>query len=156
MPVSIPRAIFQGIPECIAVAALVMSLGGEGFQWKTIFKIAISQVFSVYVFRSLVVTPGVHTILAMMTLAVFAFWWAKMELRIACQASAIAMAILVVIEMTIYFIINLLGIATFEEILSSDYLRTLITILLALLLFMLAITIDRAKQSRKMDSNIMS
>lgn len=149
MPVSVSIVVFQGIPEVIALAALVMSLGGKGFQWEIIFRIAMSQLLSLAVIRALVVTPGVHTILAMITLAIFAFWWAKMEMMKACQASAIAMATLVIVEMTILFLIDISGIFTLDQINDSEFLRTICVLLLALILFFLAFIVDRIKQSRK-------
>ena len=118
--------IFQVIPESIALAALVMSLGTRDLPWGKIFKIGFVYAIAVYIVRIMPFTPGVHVIVLAATLGVICIYLGGLEMKRGMVYSAIGMALLVITEMVCVYTIISLKIFTMEQMMIESVISRII------------------------------
>ncbi len=80
MELSILQWLFQGIPECLALAALAMVLAGRRLEAKSVFLIGLPHAVITYLVRLLPLTFGVHFIIFVVVLATLLNVWLKISL----------------------------------------------------------------------------
>lgn len=71
MKIPLIQWLLQGIPENLALACLILALAGRKLKLKNVLIIGLLQAVVLYVVRSLPITFGVHTIVAIISLALF-------------------------------------------------------------------------------------
>lgn len=101
--------LLQGIPECIAFSAVVCSLITGNLSWDIILKIGLLQAAIIYIVRLFPMTPGVHVILYITSLAFLVVVFCRVQLKKATITSAIIMVILIFFEMCYRYIIYIFG-----------------------------------------------
>lgn len=133
--------IFQGIPECIALAAVVMSLASQRVTINLVLKIGVAQAVISYLIRLIPFTPGVHVILLVTSLGVLSVLIGKMEIKQALVYSAMVVGLLVIFELISNLIGVRFGLYTFEQVQNSLMMRILVgypnIVFLALLSFLI-------------------
>lgn len=145
MRVPILAWIFQVVPESIAMAALVMYFATGNLTWKKIIKIGIPYAVFVYIIRLLPFTPGVHVIVLAALLGGCSIYFGGLEMKKALIFSAISMALLVLSEfICVYFIVSLGGLSV-ENIMSNLFTRIIFGYPHVIVLFLLAIILNKAK-----------
>ena len=147
MQIPILAWIFQSIPESMALAALVMSLGTGELPWKRIFKIAIVYAVTAYIVRLMPFTPGVHVIVLAAALGIISIFCGGLEMRRGMVFSAIAVAILVLLEFAVNYSIVTFGIFTIDEIRESIIPRIVGGYPHTILLFILAVIVKARRIS---------
>ena len=144
---SIPFAawLFQGIPECIAMAAVVFSLGTERLQWRTIALVGIFQAISLYLIRLLPISFYFHVIIGVVTLAYFCAKFGQLEIELSSIYSLLALFWLLIFEFGFMFLSDQLQIITYEQFLSDVSMRILLGLPQVTALFLVALLISRSK-----------
>ena len=149
MQIPVLAWVFQTIPESIALAALVMSLGTRDLPWKVILKIAIIYAITIYIVRLMPFTPGVHVIVLAAALGIISILCGGLEMRRGMVFSAIAVAILVLLEFAANYSIVTFGIFTIDEIRESiiprivgGYPHTIVLFILAIIVKVRRISLE--------------
>lgn len=91
--------LFQGIPEAIALTALVISLTTDRLMWKTILIAGFGQALVIYIIRLMPLTPGIHVIIHIITLAIIVTIVSGFEFKEVLIYSLFATFSLMLIEM---------------------------------------------------------
>ncbi|NPV93317.1 MAG: hypothetical protein HPY50_21365 [Firmicutes bacterium] len=113
---------FQGLPETIAIAALVCALIGQRLDWKKIFAVGVLQVLTIYLIRLLPITFGIHTFLGIFTLAIYSHLIYKHNLLNTIISSIVCIVLLMLLENLIQQPILLALDLTMEEANKNDLL----------------------------------
>lgn len=141
--------VFQGIPESIGTAAVVISLSFHKLHWRLIIIIGLIQAAVMYSVRLLALTFGVHTVILIISLSLLSAWIAKIELRRAIIYANIAMMALAVTEfLFVYFIISL-GLCSYNAIFDDLLTRILVGTPQVVVLFLAAILYSRKMLDQK-------
>lgn len=134
--------VFSGIPESVALATLVMFLNKKDCSWRVIVQIGIIQSACAYFIRLLPITPGVHVILLITTLAGLAVVIGKLDLKLAAISSFIVFILLGIFEFFFfYLIINVLRLVNIEDVKSGNIAMIMMSYPQVLSIFILAFII---------------
>lgn len=139
--------LFQGIPECIGSAALLMSLGLKELLWKKILIVGLIQAVFIYVIRLLPLTPYSHTFLVIPVVAFAVSQMTAMDIRRAHIYAVVAILTIAVSELGFYFLFDVLGLITLNEIFKSNISRIICGWPHVAVLFGLALLINRLKRN---------
>lgn len=142
--------VFQGIPECLGIAALLLSLDAKPLNWRMIGVIGFSQALIVYVMRMLPFTPGVHIFILPISLALLAAKISRIRLDKALIYSVIISILIASWEMVMYAVLNYMRIMTFQEANASLYLRVIFGLPQVILLLLSAFYLQKRKTGRKL------
>lgn len=137
--------LFQGIPECIAMATVVFSLGTERLQWRKIILVGISQALTIYLIRLLPLSFYFHVIIGVVTLAYFCAKFGQLNIELSSIYSFLAFFWLLIFEFGFMFLSDQLQIITYEQFLSDVSMRILIGLPQVTALFLVALFIYRSK-----------
>lgn len=137
--------IFQGIPECIGIAALILSLEGTPFNWRTIGLIGFLQAVIAYVVRLLPFTPGAHVFLLPISLALLASFFVQIRLDKALIYAVIITVFITCWEILMHLIVGFLGIGTLQEINTDNLLRIIVSTPQVIMLFITAFYLQRKR-----------
>jgi hypothetical protein len=118
--------VFQTIPECLALASLVVVLAERKLEMKKILFVGMGQAVVVYGVRLLPLTFGVHTIIFIIALAVFLHMATKANLSKCLLFALIAEIVLIVAEMAaLGVMVYVIGL-DLENILSNLFLKIIV------------------------------
>lgn len=145
MPTPFIAWLFQGIPETIALAALVVSMSTRELPWEKIVKIGVLQAIVSYVVRLLPFTPGVHVLVNITVLGVLAIYLGKIDMKKALVFSAVSMAILILIEFTVANFLVTFGVFTLEELTYGNLPRIILGYPHTIVLLVLAVFFARKR-----------
>lgn len=98
MEMSLLRLVFYGIPEGIAIVALVFTIAGVKFDWKKIIFMGTLIACFAFVIRLTPITFGVHTIVSLGILIFFLNYSAKVELARSIISVLITSIVLAIVE----------------------------------------------------------
>lgn len=135
--------LLQGIPECIALAALSVTLAGGSITREKVIKIGCFQAVTTYIVRLMPFTPGVHVLILLTSLAFFLIFLGKINLKLSVIASAITICLLLVFEVLYNTLIFTLGIVKPDELMSSTVLRIMLGYPQVIFLFASAFLINK-------------
>lgn len=135
--------VFQGIPESIGTAAVVISLSTRELHWRLIIIIGLIQAVFMYSVRLLSLTFGVHTVILIISLSLLSAWIAKIDLRKAIIYSNITMMVLAVSEFIFVSSIISLGLCSYNAIFDDLLTRTLTGMPQVIVLYLVAILYSR-------------
>jgi len=138
MPIPFVAWIFQGIPECIAVATLVFSLNRESMQWCTIAQVGLLQAITLYLIRLLPLSPYFHVILGVVTLAIYCGKFGKLDIELSYIYSLFAVLVVMVIEFVFMYLFNYLRWVTYDQFLGNTPIRILAGLPQVLVILLLA------------------
>lgn len=145
MPTPFIAWLFQGIPETIALAALVVSMSTRELPWEKIVKIGVLQAIVSYVVRLLPFTPGVHVLVNITVLGVLAIYLGKIDMKKALVFSAVSVAILILIEFIVANTLVAFGFFTLEELTHGNLPRIILGYPHTIVLLVLAVFFARKK-----------
>lgn len=131
--------VFQGIPESIGTAAVVISLSTRELHWRLIIIIGLIYAVLMYTIRLLPLTFGVHTVLLIICLSLVTTWITRIDLRKVIIYTNIAIIILAVTEFLFVYLILSIGGYSLDTILSNSFQRILIGWPQVIVLFLVAI-----------------
>lgn len=146
--------VFQGIPESIGTAAVVISLGLHKLHWKLIIIIGLIQAVLMYTVRLLPLTFGVHTVILIISLSLLSTWIAKIDLRKAIIYSNISIMILAITEFIFVFSISSLGLYSENIIFGDTLTRIFVGMPHVIVLFLTAMFFSKKKVKLKNIMNI--
>ena len=145
MPIPFVAWLFQGIPECIAVAAVVFSLGTERLHWRTVTLVGIFQALIIYLIRLLPLSTYIHVIVAVVTLACLCAKYGKFDIELSCIYSLIALLAVLFFEFGFMYLADYFQIITYDQFLFDVGLRILVGLPQVVALFLLALFISHSK-----------
>lgn len=93
--------IFQGFPETIAFATFVFVFSNQRLEWKNIIFVSIIQMLTTYLIRMLPMTFGIHTIILIITLAIYVKAVTGVSFSTVLKVSALGMVVLAVVEIIV-------------------------------------------------------
>lgn len=131
--------VFQGIPESIGTAAVVISLSTRELRWRSIIIIGFIYAVLMYTMRLLPLTFGVHTVILIICLSLLSAWIAEIDLRKAIIYANIAVIILAVTEFLFVYLILSIGGYSLDTILSNPFKRILVGLPQVIVLFLVAV-----------------
>ena len=148
--------VMQGIPESIGSVALILSMGLKEIPWKKTIIIGLIQAVFIYTIRLFPLAPYTHTILAIPAVAISVSVWTGLDIRRTHLFATITVLTIAFLEMGVYYLLDVLGIITFEEAFARTPTRIITGMPQVLALFILAWAINRIKKkpawiSRKMN-----
>ena len=116
MELTILQWIFQGIPECLALASLAVVLAGRGLEVKSVLLIGLPYAAAAYLIRLLPLSFGIHFIIFIVLLAALLNVLLKINFIRSLLTALVAAIILAAAEVAcINLIISVTGIP-FEEV----------------------------------------
>ena len=143
MEIPILLWLFQGIPECLAVAALALVLAGRPLDPRSVFMIGLPQAVAAYLVRLLPLTFGVHSIILIVILAILLNVLLKIKLSRGILAALVVLIILCFAEMvSISLMVFITGIP-FNQTYREIYLTILYGWPHVIFIFLLALAIYR-------------
>lgn len=149
MELKIVQWLFQGIPECLALAGLGVALAGRPLEPKMVFSVGLPQAVVAYLVRLLPITFGVHTLLLVVSLAILLNVLLKIRFSRGLLSALVAVIILATAEMAfISLALSVTGI-TFEQARQDIFLLIVYGWPHTVFLFLLALGLNRYRQSRR-------
>jgi hypothetical protein len=142
--------IFQGIPECLGMTALLLSLDTKPLNWRIIGAIGFLQAVIAFVVRMLPFTPGVHVFILPISMALLAARIGRVNPDKALIITVIITIFIASWEMVMYSSLHYLKIITFKETITSSYLRIILGLPQVVLLFLSALFLQKRKNRRKL------
>lgn len=143
MSVKIPLLVwlFQGIPECLALAALVLVLVGQVPGVRQVLLIGLPQAVAAYLLRLLPLAFGVHSIILIITMAALLNVLLRVRLSRGLLAALLALVVLITLEAVSFSLLSRRTGMTLEEVLGSNFLAVIygwphIILILSLVLFL--------------------
>lgn len=124
MQIPILSWLLQGIPESIAMVAVVFALANQKMTDKIILA-GLLYGTSAYLIRLLPFTPGVHLVILVFILAALSARYAGIELRKTILYSFLAFVLLMIFEMFFFWLHTSLNIVTPEKLKNDIMLRTI-------------------------------
>ncbi len=150
MEISLLLWFFQGIPESLALGSLAVVLAGQALKARPVLLVGLPQAVTAYLVRHLSLTFGMHTIALLVMLAIWLNIFLKVRISRSLPAALAAIIILAAAEVGMISLIMPLSGIPFEEIIQNDYLLIAFGWPHIILLFALALGIDRWKKKRRM------
>lgn len=135
--------LLQGIPECIALVALSVSLTGGSTNRVKIIKIGLFQALTTYIIRLVPFTPGVHVLILLTSLSFFLILFFKINLKLSVIASAITVSLLLVFEAVFNTALFALKIIRPEDLINNTLLRTFMGYPQVVFIALLALLINK-------------
>jgi hypothetical protein len=140
--------ILQGIPETVAITAVVFALLRLGLKWRLIVPIGVAQGLAAYLVRMLPISFGVHTVLLMFVLMGL--------VRLATNADMVSIVRAVLIVNIAIPVLELLGTGTLFKLFRTSYTEVISKWYgpffgwpHVIALYALAFVLDRRNQRRK-------
>lgn len=137
--------IFQGIPECIGITALIMSLDAKPFNLRIIGGIGIVQALVAYILRAIPLTPGVHVFLLPISMALLAAKVGRVRLDKALIYAVIVSVIIAIWEILFHLTLDLTGIINLPFKNHNSFLRIILGMPQVVLLFVISIIVNKTK-----------
>lgn len=116
MELSLLQWFFQGIPECLALAAFAIVIAGRKLETRNVFFIGLSQAVAAYLVRLLPLSFGVHIIMLIVVLAILLNVWLKVSLSRGLFTALVVLIILAAAETAFVSIMYLLIGIPFEKV----------------------------------------
>lgn len=148
MELSFYQWLLQGIPECLALAALAVTLSGRKLEAKKIFLIGLSHAPLAYLVRLLPLSFGVHFIILIVVLSTLLHVWLKISLSRGLLTALSGLIILATAETVFVAIIHSSTGVPFEEVRQELLLWVAYGWPHIIFLLMLALFIDRRRKGR--------
>ncbi len=149
MEISILQWLFQGIPECLALAALAIVLAGRGFEARNIILIGLLQAVAAYLVRLLPLSFGVHFVMLIVFLAILLNVLLKTRLSRSLLAALGALIILAAAEVAfVSLMYSIVGIP-FEEVKQDLVMWIIYGWPHIIFIFLLALAIQRWRKHRR-------
>lgn len=142
--------IFQGIPECIGIAALFLSLDAKPLNWRIFGMIGFLQAIVAYVIRLMPFTPGVHIFILPISVALLGAKLGRVRLDRALIYAVTIAVMLSFWEITIFYLSKSLGIIDFPLNMNNLLIRIIIGMPQVILLFLTAFFIQKRKLGDKL------
>lgn len=117
--------LLQGLPEAIGIAALMYSVAGLGFPWRSILPVGVLFGVTFYLIRLLPISFGIHTLLNFLFTIVVFRKAASCSLALAIRSGLAALATVVITETVFLPLFVSISRLTLEEIYSNIWLRAL-------------------------------
>jgi len=150
MPIPFSSWLLQGIPECIALAALVFSLGTERLNWRSAVLAGICQAIAIHLIRLMPLSLYIHTIIGVVTLAVFCSKFGKLDIQLSYIYSLVAFFVVILCEALFLTLFDYLHIMTYFQFQTDAKLRTITGMPQVIVVLLLAIWISRRKRDGKL------
>lgn len=150
MAIPIVAWLFQGIPESIAVTALVFSLGTERLHWRTIILVGMLQAISIYLVRLLPLNMYFHVIIAAVTLAFLCAKFGQIDIELSYIYSLVALLAVLIFEFGFMYLADYFHIITYAQFLSDVKLRILVGLPQVIGVLLLALFISRHMQNGRL------
>lgn len=142
MEIPILLWLFQGIPECLAVAALALVLAGWPLEPQNVFLIGLPQAVAAYLVRLLPLSFGVHSIILIVILAVNLNVLLKIKLSRGILSALVVMIILCFAETIIISLMVFITGIPFEQVYRETYITILYGWPHVIFIFLLALGIN--------------
>lgn len=139
MEIPLPVWFLQGIPECLGSAAFVFSLGTGQLYWKPVFSVGLIQAVLAYTIRLLPITPGVHVLVLVASLAILSHGIGRIGLKKSLVYSVFAVVIIIVCETVGLSLLNIALGVEWEDFVKNLRLRIFIGQIQVLVLFIMAV-----------------
>lgn len=142
---NIPFSMFliQGIPEQIAVAMLALIFSKVTYKWSEVILLGIGLASAAFLVRMLPITFGVHTVLLIGILFTYLNIKKKIELSRAILAALASYLLLILLESLCITGVMYLFHLSKELIISSTFLRIVITFPHVIFLYILAFLLKK-------------
>ena len=135
--------LIQGIPECLAIATMVLALAGHKLKFNKILIIGLSLAVFLYTIRLLPLSFGVHTILAILSLAILVNLNIKSKFSLSLLISLVAYINLAIVETILtWSILTVMGMS-FEQALDDMMIRIVISLPQVFVIFLTAVVISK-------------
>lgn len=135
------------IPECMAVTALVYSLGLKKLPLVKVIIISLLQAMSAYLIRLLPLTPGVNIFIEILVLALLFVWIAGLDVRIGLICCMTGVFLLLVLEGGGNLLIQHLGIYSGDNLQSDYYIQSIMGYPRIIIILLLAILNKKVKKN---------
>lgn len=145
--------VFQGIPECLGIAALLLSLDAKPLNWRMIGVIGFLQAMIAFVIRMLPFTPGVHIFILPISMALLTSKIGRIRLDKALIYAVIVSVLVAFWEMILYSALDYLEIISFQETNESMFLRIMAGTPQVVLLFLSSFYLQKRKTGMKLWRN---
>ncbi|MGQ9532924.1 MAG: hypothetical protein ACUVTQ_09000 [Desulfotomaculales bacterium] len=140
--------ILQGIPETVAITAVVFALLRLGLNWRLILPVGVAEGLAAYLVRMLPISFGVHTVLLMFVLMGL--------VRLATGADMVSIIRAVLIVNIVIPVLELLGTESLFKLFHTSYTEVVGTWYgpffgwpHVIVLYVLAFVLDRRNRRRK-------
>lgn len=136
----------QGLPETIGIVALSLALQRVPLKWKYIFPFSLLLTLFIFVIRSLPVAPGIHTVVAILLMAIFMVKFTKVPSTKCFTAVFISVSYLTALEFIfhepIFWVLDL----SLNQALSNDTIWLLVGMPQAAVMIISALCIARLRK----------
>jgi hypothetical protein len=147
--ISLLSAIFQGIPESVALAFLALVLLKVRLDWKVIFIIGIIHTCAAYIIRMLPFAFGVHTVLLVLTLSFVVMFFTKKDIIEVVPMVLIVFILLITYEFVAFSLITNMLNVSFEMLFENEFIRIFIGFPQTLLLFLTGLIVLYIRKQRR-------
>lgn len=130
--------LLQGLPEAIGIAALMYSVAGLGFRWRSLLPVGVLFGVTFYLVRWLPISFGIHTLLNFLFTIVVFRKATSCSLALAIRSGLAALATVVIGETVFLPLFVWASKLNLEEIYGNIWLRALSGWPNVLLLFLVA------------------
>lgn len=137
--------IFQGIPECIALSALVFSLSTENMPWRHIALVGLIQAVIIYFVRLIPLSFHLHVLIAVISLAYISSRYTQIDLALSYIYSLASVLVLTVLEGLFMYLADYFQIITYAQFNTDVMLRILGGLPHILGILLLAFIVTRKK-----------
>ncbi|NPV93318.1 MAG: hypothetical protein HPY50_21370 [Firmicutes bacterium] len=139
----------QGIPEAIAMVAVIFAINNFQFDWKKIILIAVLQGFTIYLVRKLPLTYGIHPPIVILSITIYILLFSKNSfIRILIPSCLTFLALAGMETIVTLPILSILGISV-EEASKNNLLWILMGWPQIIGLSIIAFFINRSNRERK-------
>lgn len=135
------------VPECMAVTALVYSLGLKELPLAKVIIIGLLQAMFAYLIRLLPLTPGVNIFIEILVLALLFVWIAGLDVRIGVICCMTGVFLLLVLEGACNILIQRLGVYSGDNLQSDYYLQSVMGCLRIIIILLLSILNKNIKKN---------
>lgn len=143
MKIPLLAAIFQGIPESIAIATFAFAVAKIHFSLKKLILIGLIIAFTSYFVRLLPLTFGIPTIINMIMLFILLVFVGKGSITVSLIATLLSsLSIIIVENICLPLLMTISGI-TSELFFANTLIRILITLPQVVVMFVLAFLIRK-------------
>lgn len=147
--IPILSAIFQGIPESMALVFLTMVLLKARINWKTILALGVIQTALAFLIRMLPFAFGVHTVLLILSISLMVAYVTKNEIIRVVPAAISSLIVLIAFEFIgMKFITTVFSIGI-EKIVAEPLFRIMAGIPQIILMFITGFIILFIRKRRK-------
>jgi len=149
MEIPILVAIFQSIPECIALVFLTLVLLKVKLNWGIILILGILQTFATFSIRLLPFLEfGVHTVILLLVLTVLVMCVSKQKFLMVAPMALLSFAVMLVFEYIIFRIFIFMTGITIWELLEDQLLRIVLGAPQWILLFLVGFIIQHFRNKK--------